>query len=739
MLDPKAEVHMKFRLSYVTGLALGIFCFSYAQENTPMINVNVKGNKEKKQSTQSYVKSKNITKPKEKVTRKLIQKLTSSGGANVFQALELLPSVNFQTQDPYGLAGGEITIRGFNNNQIGLTMDGMPLNDSGNYALYPNEYMDLENLQVETINRGGLGPKSPLYSNIGGRIGLTTLAPRYNRTLTLEQSFGSYGYEKTFVRADSGFLPLMNSRFFMSYSHAQANKFTGVGQDPKFRDHVAFGWNANLNRLHIKFYMDKNTQVNYYYRSLNYQQALNLSNYTTYDFLPAFTGNLQQDANYYKFFHNPYTNYEFRGDISLDISPSTYISLKPYYWIGKGYGSSAYYYNYLHYSESENYTHRPGFIASFHTEFKSIGFDLGYWYERAHLEDFNKAFKITQTLPYVVESFNNYGYIDDVYTITNSPYILVSYKNPKGFDIEVGLKYPSVERRYTDFYTNNLPYFSGDDIFNYSGLQVNPNNTYSRTYRKLLPSLSLGYHFNKMLFAYFNYAKNFQVPGDYQGSPPPGTTSQEIINNLSPEEADTYDLGLNINLPKLYIKPDIYYVDYKNKIEYFAEPNNPNITYPQNVGKVKAYGYEILLTSDPIKNLNIISSLSYNRSKFDNGYYSGSEFLNVAGNQLPNVPKYMFKLGVDYKLFGFDIFPYMIYESSRYGDSTNTQEIPSYTVFNANISRNFHLFGKKYYAFINLFNITNKKYIGYIGTGGTSGSYYLAPPFTISGGIRAEF
>ena len=111
----------------------------------------------------------------------------------------------------------------------------------------------------------------------------------------------------------------------------------------------------------------------------------------------------------------------------------------------------------------------------------------------------------------------------------------------------------------------------------------------------------------------------------------------------------------------------------------------------------------------------------------------------MAGNQLPNTPKYMGKLGLDYKIYGFDIFPYLIYESSRYGDSINNEEIPSYVVANLNVSRDFNIFGKKFYGFLNVLNLTNKTYIGYIGTGSTSGTYYVAPPITVSAGLRAYF
>jgi iron complex outermembrane receptor protein len=72
------------------------------------------------------------------VTRDFIAKQAST--SNPYQLVEMLPGANINSPDAAGLNGGNITLRGFNSDQIGLTIDGAPVNDSGNYALYPQEY-----------------------------------------------------------------------------------------------------------------------------------------------------------------------------------------------------------------------------------------------------------------------------------------------------------------------------------------------------------------------------------------------------------------------------------------------------------------------------------------------------------------------------------------------------------------------------------------------------------------------
>ncbi|RTL61594.1 MAG: Plug domain-containing protein, partial [Hyphomicrobiales bacterium] len=83
------------------------------------------------------------------VTRDAIDKLSPT--ANPYQMVNLLPGVVASSTDNTGLNGGNIRIRGFNSDHLGLTIEGMPVNDSGNYALFPQEYVDGPNISHISI------------------------------------------------------------------------------------------------------------------------------------------------------------------------------------------------------------------------------------------------------------------------------------------------------------------------------------------------------------------------------------------------------------------------------------------------------------------------------------------------------------------------------------------------------------------------------------------------------------
>ena len=73
---------------------------------------------------------------------------------DLLDTINYIPGVNFTQNDPYGSSGGNIRIRGFDGNRVSLTFDGVPLNDSGNYAIFPNQLLDPELVEQVNVNLG---------------------------------------------------------------------------------------------------------------------------------------------------------------------------------------------------------------------------------------------------------------------------------------------------------------------------------------------------------------------------------------------------------------------------------------------------------------------------------------------------------------------------------------------------------------------------------------------------------
>jgi iron complex outermembrane receptor protein len=670
---------------------------------------------------------------------------SGAGGVNIFKAIELTPSVNAQTDDAYGLGGGSIRIRGFDNTQIGVTIDDMPLNDSGNFALYPHEYADVENLESITVERGVVSKRSPFYVEIGGAIRIRTRPPANKLGITLSEKYGSFNFKKHFIRLDTGYL-LGNKdlpKFFVSYSHTEADKWKGPGKYPDYRDHYTVAISHKVGRLFWEFYYDKNVQLNYFYRGFSFNELSNDSIFRRRDYTDRLIGNPAQDVNYYKFYKNPYTNQQLRANIELDITSSVKLSLKPYMWIGRGSGTSATSSSgNIFFRESFNYTDRPGVIAELKFELpKDSRLSLGYWHEYSDLKQWQPSRRVIVnpdgTFTLSLAGFQ-YNYTQRTKTITNTPYLFFESKGLLDkMDINLGVRFASVTRSFKNYRTTGLPYYPEDGVYDDPRLTLDPRLSYEKTYRKTLPSFGVGYQFTNFAYGYFAYAKNFRVPQNVLGTIPSSVSAQFVADQLKPEEADNYDLGLRFDFDKFYIAPSVYYVKYKNRLIRTADPTDPNLIYLRNAGKVDAYGAELELGIVPVSSISIYTSFSYNKAKFkDESFYDGTTRYNIKDKTVPDTPEYMVKLGGRFELMGFRISPSVQYIGSRYGNLTNTEKVSSYTLLNLNAQRKIY---KGIDLFVDVVNLTDKKYVGRISPGTASGTYYAGAPFTISVGLSGRF
>ncbi|WP_268597671.1 Plug domain-containing protein, partial [Escherichia coli] len=93
------------------------------------------------------------------VTKEAMNKMPSAD--NAIDKLKYTPGLNVNSNDASGLSGVDYTMRGMNSDQIGLSMDGIPINDSGNYAVYPNLLGDAENLEEVFVTQGSSEADGP--------------------------------------------------------------------------------------------------------------------------------------------------------------------------------------------------------------------------------------------------------------------------------------------------------------------------------------------------------------------------------------------------------------------------------------------------------------------------------------------------------------------------------------------------------------------------------------------------
>uniref|UniRef100_UPI00312029B6 TonB-dependent receptor n=1 Tax=Erythrobacter sp. TaxID=1042 RepID=UPI00312029B6 len=186
----------------------------------------------------------NSPKAKQVLTEEIIR--AQRPGQTVNDIVNLVPGVNFQNNDPWGSGGGSFTIRGFSSDRISQTVDGVPLNDSGNYALYTNQQQDPETLSSVNVNLGSTDVDSPTASASGGTINIRTREPSdefgITSTITVGDVFAEGNpvtdrdriYMRGFVMVDTGDFTGIGTKAFFSASYTRYNNpFNNYGTNEK--------------------------------------------------------------------------------------------------------------------------------------------------------------------------------------------------------------------------------------------------------------------------------------------------------------------------------------------------------------------------------------------------------------------------------------------------------------------------------------------------------------------------
>lgn len=142
------------------------------------------------------------TKAKAVLTQEFLSK--QGAGQSVLNSINTIPGVNFQNNDAYGSSGGTLNIRGFSSDRISLTFDGIPLNDSGNYAIFSNQQISPELIDNVNVNLGATDVDSPTAAAVGGTVNLRTLTPSNDFGFIGSGSAGDYRFGRGFAKLETG-------------------------------------------------------------------------------------------------------------------------------------------------------------------------------------------------------------------------------------------------------------------------------------------------------------------------------------------------------------------------------------------------------------------------------------------------------------------------------------------------------------------------------------------------------
>ncbi|MEY4449102.1 MAG: hypothetical protein RLZZ433_2117 [Pseudomonadota bacterium] len=724
-----------------------------AQQTTDVGKINVEGLPGATDS--GLISQEETPKARSAVNRAYLDKLNPS--TNAFQAIDLLPGVNTYSSDATGLFGGGIRVRGFAGDQMGLTINGAPVNDSGNFAVYPQEYTDSENLCEVFVTQGSTDTDAPHVGASGGNLGMVTCAPKDKFGMRLALSGGLLNYQRTFARLDTGKFGPSNAKAFVSYSKTSANKFKGPGKADREHIDVAAEVRPSAD-VFLSASVLYNNAINNNIRALtNAQIAQSGRNFDFSSVIPQHltpvAGTAQTEVSpadgFYKYNVNPFRNYLFTAKAEFKVNKDLTVSAEPYFWYGYGTGGSQLQLlteggtgtlatrvkdingdgdtldKVMTYGSSVTETNRPGVTLKANYRVANHNVNVGYWTERAVHR---------QTGPRV--TFDNAGNPSSVWLDNTAAFLLrgdglpyqardwktistgtslyaqdsISLMQDK-LSLQVGIRNSSIDRDFTN-YANAGTFGVGRADLDY---QI------KRTYSKVLPSFGAKYNLDEEKSVFFNVAENFRAPSNFVlsnlltgGTVVNGVLTGAILRNpvVGIEKSTNIDLGYRLQNKDTTFSSSVFVVNFKDRIAAAWDPISlTSLDY--NVGNVTMKGAEVELGQKLSKNLSIYGSLTYTESLMKQDLKVNATLAEAtAGKQMPDTPKILAAMAVSYKEGPWFGQLTVKHTGKAFSTLVNDQSMNAYGLWN--LSAGYKLpdtaFFKSPEIRLNIDNLTNAEY-----------------------------
>lgn len=709
-------------------------------------------------------------------------------GMNPLKAIQSLPGVSFQTADPWGNNEQNLSlfVHGFNAQQMGFTMDGVPLGDQsyGNYnGLAPQRALTSENVRSVVLATGAGDLGTPATNNLGGTIETYSIDPSKTRNVNLQQTVGSYKATRTFIRFDSGDIGGGN-RFFISGLHHEARAWDFDGRqsndqvNAKFVHEGAAGkltlfadWSDKIEPnedsvLHkagtpavytrtfmypdfaaALAYLGSAAAINAKENFRNYYSDAQRTDKLAYARYEAYLSDNATWSNQYYFHHNDGVGV-VAGPIDQAGLPGLFRVYFPNQDLKTVFGGSGYATRTTEYK-----INRQGWLSNLDWELGAHRIQAGLWFEHNNSGAYRRWYALDVNNP------------SDPYTRPSNP-LITQY----GSDIDnkvVQLHLQDEWRLRPDFvlqggFKSSLQFAEGLFPVNTLPKAISPTATGGLPEGKIdtkkwfLPGVGARWDLSKSNQLFANVQKNLRQYMTYGGggNSPWSLSSQATFDyfkaTAKPETSVTYELGLrdsrNLDLGPLTGfdgQVALYHVLFRDR--QLAISSNPNFTsfvggttILSNVGSVKTGGVDLAGTFHFGRAFSFYDAVSYNRSKYQDNYEAGTATgtttVLTGGKIVPNTPEWMNKFIASWKP-GNDIELQVSgdYIGKRYVTYTNDLDIPGYFLMGLSVSGKVPLAGsflKNLRWSVSSTNLLSRKGMLQPVVGQNSGSYasYPIPP-----------
>ena len=221
------------------------------------------------------------------------------------------------------------------------------------------------------------------------------------------------------------------------------------------------------------------------------------------------------------------------------------------------------------------------------------------------------------------------------------------------------------------------------------------------------------------------------------------TLFQAFQANTKPETSWTYEVGARTH-HALALGPitafdgqvSYYHVDFSNRLLAISPTSTftaivSGATILQNVGSVTTDGVDVAGTLHFGSHFSLYNALSYNNSRHDDNYVTGTTTVPTSGKQVPASPDWLDKTVATLDAGPFDLQLVGDYLGRRYATYTNDLSVPGYFTLSGRIAVDVPLpggfFARKATVSLNVTNITGKQAASTLSVGAASGTYNFFP------------
>lgn len=668
-----------------------------------------------------YMIEEEVPKARSTVTRDAIDKL--SPAANPYQMINLLPGVNQTSTSASGLNGGDITIRGMESSQIGFTIEGAPVNDSGSYALYPQEYVDSENTEQVSLAQGTPDLDSPHVGATGGVINLYMRDPSKTAGGYFSSSFGSHNQWRQFLRAESG--QIGNFRGYVSYSYNYGNHWSGVGTDNRTHVDTKMVWDLDAGN-HIRASIIYNRALNNFYANPT------LAQFNTPGYLPNYnaslTGNASTDTNWYGYKANPFENAIISLPSDFHITDNLTYDVIPYFWYGFGSGGgvatmtegkATYYGNSAvngvdwnasgkvvsgtavnYFNPSITRTYRPGIINKLTYQIDDHKIVGGYWFESA----FHK-----QTGPF--QALDSSGQVQNYFMTDSDGYKIAGGPN----DGRTLMKRDQTTRTVTNmFFLGDSWSIAGDTLkLDYGVKQVFVNRDLTNSLpgatpdvqandAATLPQAGITWKLNQQHQVFASVGTAFRTTPNYAlaDSINTGTGVYSPAGKQDPERSVTVEIGHRYQGELFASSLSVFGTHFENRqvstsvLDQFGN----SVSSYTNAGTVNSIGLEAEIGTRPLLGgLRPYASLALLKTRMEDDLPTTStsngkarpDWYATAGKELPKAPNIMAALGLDWDDGHYLANISAKYIGPQYATFMNDERLDGYARLDAGIGYRF--------------------------------------------------